>query len=236
MVSPTANSRAWPCVAICQKSMWLNVVYIFKKGTFKQLFEKKEHCQNFFFLGGRGGGRGQTPPCPPSSGGPETYSWFDYDISKDSVTCHIRKRQNKKSDWFVERCKQYVVVEFGCKNWKKATKKFDKQEVSNCHKPAFTYEVVLCSKGDTAEMLNENDRKIREQNRQSLMIILEVARLLVRQRLPIRGNKDDEPNLIHILKFIAKSEAELVGKTNGKVLKSWNTKWNFRTNVTSHHL
>ena len=69
-------------------------------------------------------------------------------------------------------------------------------------------------------MLNENDRKIREKNRQSLMIILEVARLLVRQRLPIRGNKDDEPNLIHILKFIAKSEAELVGKTNGKVLKS----------------
>ena len=69
-------------------------------------------------------------------------------------------------------------------------------------------------------MLNENDREIREQNRQRLLIVLEVARLLVRQRLPIRQNEEDKPNFIHILKFSAKLEAKLIGKTNRKVLKS----------------
>ena len=55
-----------------------------------------------------------------------------------------------------------------------------------------TYQIILPTRGDTAEMLNENERKNREQNRHSLMIVLEAIRLLARQGLPIRVKKKDE--------------------------------------------
>ena len=64
------------------------------------------------------------------------------------------------------------------KNWKKTTKKFDKHEASNCHKGALTYDAVLPTCGNTAEMLNKN--------RHSLMIVLEAIRLLAEQEHPIR--------------------------------------------------
>ena len=53
--------------------------------------------------------------------GLEKYPWLDYDISKDSVTCHICKQQNKKSNLFAEQCKKDVFLESGCKKWMKAT-------------------------------------------------------------------------------------------------------------------
>lgn len=84
-----------------------------------------------------------------------------YDVSKDNLSCHICKRQSKKINLFAERCKENVFLESRCKNWKKATKKFNKHETSNCHKTALADEVVLPTSGDTAEMLNENERKNR---------------------------------------------------------------------------
>ena len=71
------------------------------------------------------------------------------------------------------------------------------------------YQIILPTCGDTAEMLNENERKNREQNRHSLMIVLEAIRLLARQGLPIRVKEKDESNVIQVLKFSANLCPEL---------------------------
>ena len=112
--------------------------------------------------------------------------------------------KTKKSNLFAELYKKDAILESGCKNWKKATEKFGKHEAPNCHKATMTYEVVLSTCGDNAEMSNENKKKNREQNPHSLMIVSEAIRLLACQGLPSRGNKEDEPNLKQILKFSAK--------------------------------
>ena len=67
-----------------------------------------------------------------------------------------------------------------------------------------TYEVVVFTSWGTEKMLSENERKNREQNRHRLSIVLEAIRLLAHQEIPICGNKEDESNLIQILKFSAK--------------------------------
>ena len=56
----------------------------------------------------------------------------------------------------------------------------------NCHKATLTYDVALPCCGNTAEILNKNERKT-EENRHSLIIVLEALRLFARQGLSIRG-------------------------------------------------
>ena len=56
----------------------------------------------------------------------------------------------------------------------------------NCHKATLTYDVALPSCGNTAEILNKNERKT-EENRHSLIIVLEALRLFARRGLSIRG-------------------------------------------------
>ena len=134
---------------------------------------------------------------------------MDYDISKDSVTCYNCRRQNKRSNLFAEWSIKDVFLKSGCKNWKKAKEKHDKHQASDCHKAAMIYQIILPTCGDTAEMLNENERKNREQNRHRLMIVFEAIRLLARQGLPIRVKKKDESNVIQVLKFNANLCPEL---------------------------
>ena len=66
------------------------------------------------------------------------FPWLDYNSFDDSVTCYVCKRQNNQDNLKTERCKENAFLEKGFNIWKKALKKFEKHQSSQCHRAAST--------------------------------------------------------------------------------------------------
>ena len=137
------------------------------------------------------------------------YPWLDYSVEKDSVTCFVCKNQNKQDNLTTERSKEYVFLESGFRNWKKSLSKFDKHQASRCHIAATSNEIVIPQCGNVVSMINEKERKNMEMNRECFMEILDAIQFLARQGLPLRGDNEEESNLIQFLKLRCKSFPEL---------------------------
>lgn len=139
----------------------------------------------------------------------EKYPWLDYSMEKDSVTCFVCRKQNAQKNLISEHCKELAFLETGFRNWKNALSKFEKHQVSKCHIAATSNEIVIPQCGNVIAMINENERANMEMNRRCFLEILDAIQYLARQGLPLRGDDDEESNLIQFLKKRSKSFPEL---------------------------
>lgn len=137
------------------------------------------------------------------------YPWLDYCAEKDHVICFVCKNQNTKENLQAERSKELVFLESGFRNWKKALVKFEKHQGSKCHRAATTHEIVIPQCGNVIQMTNENEKAKMEMNRRCFMEIIDALQFLARQGLALRGDDDEESNLIQYLQKRSKSFPEL---------------------------
>ena len=139
----------------------------------------------------------------------DDYPWLDYNIENDSVTCFKCKTQNAMANLESERCKELAFLETGFRNWKKAPKVFDKHAGSSCHGAALALEMVDEKCNKIPDMTTNKQKADRALNRRCFMEVIEAITFLARQGLALRGDDDDESNLIQFLQTRSKSFPEL---------------------------
>ena len=62
----------------------------------------------------------------------KNYPWLDYDVTSDSITCHIWKHLNSLDNLKAERLKEDTFLDKGSDNWKKGPLKFIVEEWQLC--------------------------------------------------------------------------------------------------------
>ena len=90
----------------------------------------------------------------------------------------------------VEHNKEPAYISVGFRSWKKAPQCFRDHEATSCHTAAISYEVVVPTCGDVAEMNNNEVVQCRYKEKQYLKVIMECLQYCARQGIPPRGNND----------------------------------------------
>ena len=88
----------------------------------------------------------------------------------------------------------------GFDNWKKAVEKFERHETSEYHKEA-VFKFSRTSDQTIRVQLSTTAAKTQANNRRMLLKVLHSLRFLLRQGLAICGHKENEGNLIQLLKM-----------------------------------
>lgn len=96
-----------------------------------------------------------------------------------------------------------TFISTGFTNWKDATSVFRKHEASECHRAAVeSIGVLPMTTRDVGELLCDEHKKEKAENRAMLLKILSNIWFLCRQGLPLRGHGDgSDSNFIQTLKF-----------------------------------
>ena len=66
----------------------------------------------------------------------DSFSWLDYDESKDAVYCYICRLADSQKKLCNTPLKEPAFINSGFSNWKDATARFINHEKSMCHKIA----------------------------------------------------------------------------------------------------
>ena len=103
---------------------------------------------------------------------------------------------------------ELAFISKGFNNWKDASVKFKKHELSNCHKDFVVVTVALPSSvKDINETLQSELTKQKMENRQMLLKIVSNICFLARQSIAIRGDGDEEnSNFIQLFKLCGEDD------------------------------
>ena len=121
-------------------------------------------------------------------------------MEKDSLLCYPCNQAYFQKKLLTKNYEKTFIYGEGFSNWKKATGKngkFVKHENSDCHQEAVK---KFCEKRkDIGVMISNKYQKDQEENRKSLMIIIDYVRTLARQGIPLRNVNAIESNFHQFL-------------------------------------
>ena len=119
-------------------------------------------------------------------------------MSQKKVFCFYCRFIRSRDLKFSEDCED-AFTKKGFDNWKKCNKKFKKHEKSQAHREAlFKFQAFQQPSISSQINLQHADEQVKQ--RDALLKQLSSLKYLVRQGTSIRGHKDDEGNLIEMLK------------------------------------
>ena len=120
-------------------------------------------------------------------------------VEKDSLLCYPCNQAYAQKKLLTNNFENNFIS-LGFSNWKKATGKdgkFVKHENSDCHREAVE---KFCEKTkDIGTMISNEYQKSQEENRESLMIIIDYVRTLARQSIAFRNRNVKESNFEQFL-------------------------------------
>ena len=133
----------------------------------------------------------------------DSFSWLDYDESKDVVYCYICRLADSQNKLHSTLLKEASFIDSGFSNWKDATARFRNHEKSNCHKIAVDNVIAPPAVKSVGVMLSEEYRDEIKHNQKMLLTILRGVQHLGRQGLAIKGDDDESnSNFIQTLKLL----------------------------------
>ena len=125
----------------------------------------------------------------------DSFSWLDYDESKDVVYCYICRLADSQNKLHSTLLKEASFIDSGFSNWKDATARFRNHEKSNCHKIAVDNVIAHPAVKSVGVMIKHNQKM--------LLTILRGVQHLGRQGLAIRGDDDESnSNFVQTLKLL----------------------------------
>ena len=136
----------------------------------------------------------------------ESYDWLHYDSVQDSVFCFVCMKVYQQNKLLTNQTKRTFVSGKGFSDWSHANKAFMEHLKSDCHLEAISKQNEV----NIGKIISADYKKQEEQNRECLVKIIEILRLLGRQGLPFRGHGDERNgNFNQFLKFQGKYFPEL---------------------------
>lgn len=126
------------------------------------------------------------------------YKWLTYCETRHKAFCFPCRSASSRGLINVAR-NSHVFVSQGFRNWKKAKKRFREHEQSCIHREA-CMKLQLSQQPSVATQLSRQVLTEQKHRREMLMKVLTSLRFLVCQGLAIRGHKEEDSNLIHLLK------------------------------------
>ena len=128
----------------------------------------------------------------------KTYKWSSFCVSQKKVFCFYCRFIRSRDLKFSEDCED-AFTKKGFDNWKKCNEKFKKHGKSQAHPEAlFKFQAFQQPSISSQINLQHADKQVKQ--REALLKQLSSLKYLVRQGTSIRGHKDDEGNLIEMLK------------------------------------
>ena len=115
----------------------------------------------------------------------DLWPWLHYDEQQDAVFCHIclKAKEEKKIVW--SHNAEAAFLTKGFTNWKDARAKFDKHNLSSCHKEAHLKVVELpVATKDIGESLSNQLHRDRLERRHCFLKLVSNCRFLARPRPP----------------------------------------------------
>ena len=142
-------------------------------------------------------------------------------MEKDSVLCYPCNQAHAQKKLLTNNlAKTFISVGFS--NWKKATGKdgiFVKHENSDCHREAV--EKFSEKTKDIGTKISNEYQKNQEQNRKSLLIIIDYVKTLARQGISFRNVKTIEGNFHQFLLAEGRRNASFGKWLQQKKYTSW---------------
>ena len=149
----------------------------------------------------------------------DQHKWLTYCVTRNKVFCRFcRAAVTRGLIDLSNKTQKSAFVTGGFENWKKAKQRFKEHERCQMHREA-CIRLQSCQRPSVAAQLSHQlliDQKYR---REMLMKVLSTLRFLLQQGLPIRGHKEEDSNLIQLLKCRSEDIQDLqCWLDNGKYL------------------
>lgn len=128
------------------------------------------------------------------------YKWLHYCASRKRVFCHSCCWCYVRGQLTLTKKYDDAFVKEGFNNWKKARERFERHQLSKCHKEA-QLKLKSLQAPSVMEQVMSQVQKNQAENRGLLLKQLSSLQFLLRQGLAIRGHKETEGNLIQLLKL-----------------------------------
>lgn len=142
----------------------------------------------------------------------EKYSWLEYSIADDKIYCFVCRHFSKETI----RDQNEKFTKSGFNNWKKTSEALCKHSQATTH--------IQCTEKHIAyqhhqksnvydKVISQHEQEV-TQNRDSLLKIIDVMLVLLRQGLPFRGHREDEAsknrgNFLEITEMCANRDKNL---------------------------
>ncbi len=130
----------------------------------------------------------------------DQHKWLTYCVTRNKAFCSsCRAAVSRGLINQGNKAQKSAFVREGFNNWKKAKQRFKEHEHCQMHREA-CMKLQSCQQPSVAAQLSNQlliDQKYR---REMLMKVLSSLRFLLQQGLPIRGHKEEDSNLIQLLK------------------------------------
>ena len=127
----------------------------------------------------------------------DQHKWLIYCVMRNKVFCSSCRAAVSRG--LIDPNNKTHFVTGGFENWKKAKQRFKEHEHCQMHREA-CMKLQSCRRPSVAVQLSHQlliDQKYR---REMLMKVLSTLQFLLQQGLPIRGHKEEDSNLIQLLK------------------------------------
>ena len=122
----------------------------------------------------------------------ETYDWLHYDVVRDSVFCIICNKAYHQNKLLTKKFEKSFLSGEGFSNWNYGPRALAKHVESECHIESVSKIIDQSSTEDVGKMISSDYRQKEEQNRQCLLKIIDIVKILARQGLPFRGHGDEK--------------------------------------------
>ena len=129
----------------------------------------------------------------------QKWNWLHYDLARNSLFCYICNKAYQQKLFLQKTYEKTFISGKGFSDWKKATEKINKHEKSDCHIEATSKICETTTVKDIGTVMSSEYRKITEENRKFLVIIIDCLRYLARQGLPTRSHENDIDSNFHQL-------------------------------------
>ena len=126
------------------------------------------------------------------------YPWIHLCATEKKIFCFYCLQCYKKGLLTMTKKYENAFMVDGFNNWKKATERFERHQLSECHKEAQLKLTSLVGPSIIAQ-LNDQASKTQAENRTMLLKQLSSLSFLLRQGLAIRGHTEVEGNLLQLM-------------------------------------
>ena len=149
---------------------------------------------------------GQSKPVNRSfqAGWFQRFPWIHYVETTDCALCFTCCKATKQGKVRVTGVTEDTFLVKGFTNWKDATRVLSKHEASDFHKQAVA---AMNNQVDVGEIQHAKEKEI---NREYLLNILSIIRLLARQGLPLRGDADEKDSNFYQLMLLQAEKAPVI--------------------------
>ena len=154
----------------------------------------------------------------------QKFTWLHYDIETDSVLCFLCVRAEKKGYVTGELSKEQAYISKGFKSWKKAPKCFTEHEQSKTKKTAKTYEVLVPRCADVGNMLSDNLKSKRLEQRKYFIKVMECVQYLARQGISFLESNDNNDNFFQLLLLMGNYDKTILDRIEDTSVK-WKHKF-----------